>query len=334
MKAIVFTRYGSADDLEFKDIAMPTPADDEVLVRIHASSINSWDWEYLNGTPFINRLAFGLFKPKPGKQKLGADIAGTVEAVGANVARFQPGDEVFGDLWDNWGGFAEYVCANETELESKPDNVSFEEAAAVPQAGVLALQGIRKASELQPGQTVLINGAGGGVGTFAIQLARLSGAHVTGVDAPHKLSVVHSFGADHVIDYTQEDFTKSGERYDLIIDCQNFRPLFDNKRALKPGGTYAMIGGSMLRALQILILNWFSKITGDNKDMCLVADGPNKGLDYLKALIEAGKLTPAVDRIYPLSEVPEALRYFGSGHHKGKIAIKIQKQSSTEQRSQ
>ena len=240
MKAIVFTRYGSPDNLELKDVPEPSPKDEELLIRVHASSINSCDWEFLNGTPFINRLMFGLLRPKPAKQILGADIAGTVEKVGRQVTRFQPGDEVFGDLWDNWGGFAQFACAHEAALESKPANSTFEEAACVPQAGVLALQGLRKAGQLQPGQKVLINGAGGGVGTFAIQLAKLSGTEVTGVDASNKLNVLRSLGADYVIDYIEENFTKSGERYDLIIDCQNFRSMFDIKRALKPEGIYAM----------------------------------------------------------------------------------------------
>ena len=183
MKAIVFTRYGPPDVLELKEVPKPTPKDDELLIRVHASSINSWDWEILNGIPFINRLMYGLLKPKPGKQILGADIAGTVEAVGRHVKRFQPGDEVFGDLWDNWGGFAEYACANEASMEPKPANSTFAQAAAVPQAAVLALQGLRRAGQLKPGQQVLINGAGGVVGTFAIQLAKLSGAEVTGVGA-------------------------------------------------------------------------------------------------------------------------------------------------------
>ncbi len=278
MKAIVFTQYGRPDSLELKEVPTPVPKDDELLIRIHASSINSWDCEFLNGTPFLNRLMFGLLRPKPGKQRLGADIAGTVQAVGKQVTRFLPGDEVFGDLWDSWGGFAEYACAHESSLELKPANSTFEEAAAVPQAGVLALQGLRKAGQLKPGQRVLINGAGGGVGTFAIQLARLSGAEVTGVDAMHKLDAVRSVGADYVIDYTQEDFTKTGKHYDLIIDCQNFRSMFDNKRALRPGGTYTMIGGSMLRVYQLWFLSLIASITYEDRKLCLVAEGPNKGL--------------------------------------------------------
>ena len=302
---------------------MPVPKDDELLVRVHASSINSWDWEFLNGTPFVNRLMFGLLRPKTGKRILGADIAGTVEAVGRLVTRFQPGDEVFGDLWSNWGGFAEYACAKETALEPKPANSTFAEAAAAPQAGVLALQGIRKAGQLQPGQKVLINGAGGGVGTFAIQLAKLFGAEVTGVDASDKLNVIRSVGADHVIDYTREDFTESGERYDLIIDCQNFRSMFDNRRALRPGGIYAMVGGSVPRVYQLWFLSFIASFTHEDRRLCLVAEGPNKGLADLKEFIEAGKLVAVIDRTYPLSEVPDALRYFGEGHHKGKIVIDV-----------
>jgi NADPH:quinone reductase-like Zn-dependent oxidoreductase len=321
MKAIVFTQYGPPDGLELKEVPKPAPKDDELLISVHASSINSWDWEFLNGIPFINRLMFGLLKPKHGKQILGADIAGTVEAVGRHVTRFQPGDEVFGDLWDNWGGFAEYACAHETAMEPKPENSTFEEAAAVPQAGVLALQGLRKAGQMQPGQKVLINGAGGGVGTFAVQLAKLSGTEVTGVDASHKLNVVRSVGADHVIDYTQEDFTKTGERYNLIIDCQGFRSMSDYKRALRPEGTYAMVGGPMPRMLQLLFQSFCASITRESRKFRVVAEGPNKGLANLKELIEAGKLVPIVDRTYQLSEVPEALRYFGEGHHKGKIVI-------------
>ncbi len=327
MKAIAFTRYGPPDGLELKEVPKPAPKDEELLVRVHASSVNSWDWEFLNGVPFINRLMFGLLKPKAGKQILGADIAGTVQAVGRHVTRFQPGDAVFGDLWDNWGGFAEYACAHETSLEPKPANLTFVEAAAVPQAGVLALQAIRKGGQMQPGWKVLINGAGGGVGTFAIQLAKLSGTEVTGVDASHKLDVLRSVGADHVIDYTQTDFTKTGERYDLIVDCQGFRSMSDYKRALRPNGTYAMVGGPIPRALQLLFLDFCASLIRESRRLRLVAEGPNKGLADLKELLQAGKLVPIVDRTYPLHEVPEALRTFGEGRHKGKIVIAVEDQS-------
>ena len=320
MKASVFTEYGSPDRLQVKAVAKPTPKDDEVLVQVQASSINSWDWEFQSGTSFINRLLFGLFKPKPEKQILGADIAGTVEKVGKNVTRFQRGDEVFGDLWDSWGGFVKYACAPERSLELKPVNSTFLEAAAVPQAGVLALQGLRKTGQIQPGQKVLINGAGGGVGTFAVQLAKLKGTEVTGVDKAHKLEAVRSVGADQVIDYTKEDFTQNGQRYDLILDAQGVRSMFDYKRALSPQGTYAMVGGAVPRILQALFFGLWGSITGGQK-FRLVAAGPNKGLADLKALIEAGKVIPVVDRVYKLSEVPEAFRYFAEGRHKGKVVI-------------
>ncbi|MDH3389386.1 MAG: NAD(P)-dependent alcohol dehydrogenase [Gammaproteobacteria bacterium] len=323
MKAITFTHYGPPSGLELQEVPKPRPGDDELLIRVHASSINSWDWEFLNGTPFINRLAYGLFKPRPEKQILGSDIAGTVEAVGGRVTRFRPGDEVFGDLWDSWGGFAEYACAREPALELKPTNSTFEEAAAVPQAGVLALQGLRKAGQLKPGQKVLINGAGGGVGTFAIQMARLCGAEVTAVDASHKLEILRSLGADHVIDYGQEDFTKTGDRYDLIVDCQNYRSMYDNKAALKPGGTYAMIGGSISRVYQLWLLSFIGSLTRENRKLRLVAEGPNKGLAELRELIETGRLVSVIDRTFQLREVPQAMRYFGEGRHKGKIAITV-----------
>ncbi len=323
MKAIVFTRYGRPEDLALTEVPKPIPNNQEVLIKVRASSVNSWDWEFLNGIPFINRLFYGLFKPKATKRILGADVAGVIEAVGTNVSRFKPGDAVFGDLWDNWGGFAEYACAPETALEAKPEDLTFEESAAVPQAGVLALQGILRAGQLKPGQKVLINGAGGGVGTFAIQLAKLSGAEVTAVDAAHKLDVIRSLGADHVLDYAREDFTKTGQHYDLIIDCQNFRSMIDNRRALRPKGTYAMVGGSIPRVYQLWFLSLIAALTGEDRKLRLVSEGPNKGLADLKELIEAGKLKPVVDTVFQLSEVPQAMRYFGDGRHKGKIVIAV-----------
>lgn len=323
MKAIVFKEYGSPDGLKLTDVPKPVPENGELLIKVHASSINSWDWEYLNGKPFLNRLMLGLLKPKPGKQILGADIAGIVEAVGDRVSRFQPGDAVFGDRWDDWGGFAEYVCAPENAVELKPANSTFEEAAVVPQAGVLALQAIRKAAHLRPGQKVLINGAGGGVGCFAIQLAKLSGSEVTGVDAAHKLDAVRAFDADHVIDYATQDFSKTGQTYDLIVDCQVTRSMSDIKRALAPGGICAIVGGPLAKVLWLMVLNFLDAFTGESRKLRLVAEGPNKGLADLRDLIEAGELVCSIDKIYQLRDVPEALRYFGEGHHKGKIAISI-----------
>lgn len=326
MRAIVFTQYGSPDLLQLKELPTPTPKDRDVLIRVHASSINSWDWEFQSGTSLINRLLYGLLKPRKTKRILGADVAGTVETVGRNVTRFQPGDEVFGDLWDKWGGFAEYACADESSLEPIPANATFEEAAAVPQAGVLALQGLRTTGQIQPGQKVLINGAGGGVGTFAVQIAKLSGTEVTGVDYPHKLEAIRAVGADHVMDCTQQDFTRNGQQYDLILDVHGFRSMFDYKRALSPAGTYAMVGGTVPRIVQALLLGCWASLIGETKSIRLVAEGPNKGLADLKALVEAGKVVPIVDRTFRLSEVPEALRYFAEGRHKGKVVITMQNQ--------
>ncbi len=235
MRAVVFTRYGSPDVLELKEIPKPAPADDEVLIRVHAASLNDWDCGALRGADLVNRLIFGLFRPK--KQILGSDVAGRVEAVGGNVRRFRPGDDVFGDLSRRWGGFAEYVCAPEEMLAPKAPGMTFVEAAAIPQAGLLALQGLAKMGPIQPGQTLLINGAGGGVGTFAIQIAKRDGAEVTAVDAPGKLDLLRSLGADHVIDYTREDFTRSGRRYDLILDVKTTRSVADCARALSPEGS-------------------------------------------------------------------------------------------------
>lgn len=328
MKAIVFTEYGSPDSLQLKDVSKPVPNSNEVLVKVHASSINSWDWEFQSGSSWITRLSAGLLKPKPTKQILGSDVAGTVEAVGKGVTRFKPGDELFGDLWDSWGGFAEYASADENTFERKPNNVTFEQAAAVPQAGVLALQGLRTTGKIQPGQKVLINGAGGGVGTFAIQIAKYIGTEVTGVDATDKLDLVRSLGADHVIDYTQEDFCKNGQQYDLILDVHTYRSMFDYKRALTPTGTYAIVGGSSLRVDQALLLRLWALITRDSQKLRLVMEGPNKGLADLAELLETGNVVPVVDRVYPLSEVPDALRYFVEGHHKGKIVISIENESS------
>jgi NADPH:quinone reductase-like Zn-dependent oxidoreductase len=320
MKSIVFTEYGSPYLLRLEDVAKPNPAEKEVLVKVHASSINSWDWEFQSGTSNINRLLYGLSKPKKTKQKLGSDIAGTVESVGTNVTRFRPGDEVFGDLWDSWGGFAEYACTDEGNLEFKPANLTFAEAAAVPQAGVLALQGLRTTGRIQSGQKVLINGAGGGVGSFAVQIAKHDGAEVTGVDATHKLDVIRSLGADHIIDYTKEDFTRNGQRYDLILDVQARRSMFSIRRALEPHGIYAIVGGTMPRIYQGLLFELWGLVTGGQR-FRLVVEGPNKGLADLRELIEAGDIAPVVDSIYKLNEVSQAMHRFEEGRHKGKIVI-------------
>lgn len=323
MKAIVYEKYGSPDVLHLKEVAKPIPKDNEVLVKVHAASVNSWDWDLLRGKPFASRLMFGLLRPRT--KILGCDIAGRVEAVGRNVKQFQPGDEVFGDISGcGRGGFAEYVCARENALALKPASMTFEEAAAVPQAAVLALQGLRDKGQIQPGQKVLINGAGGGAGTFAVQIAKSFGAEVTGVDSARKLDMLRSIGADQVIDYTQEDFTKSGQRYDLILDVVTYRSIFDYKRALSPKGIYVMLGGgSWARVFQAMLLGPWISMTGSKK-MGLLMLKPNKDLAFLIELFEAGKVKPVIDRRYPLSEVAEALRYFGEGHAQGKVVITVE----------
>jgi NADPH:quinone reductase-like Zn-dependent oxidoreductase len=321
MKAIVFTKYGSPDVLALKEIEKPTPKDDEVLIRVHAASINDWDWGALQGIPFINRLYFGLLKPK--KQILGSDIAGRIEAVGKNVLQFKPGDEVFGDLSGTWGGFAEYVCARENALALKAPSMTFQQAAAIPQAAMLALQGLRDVGRIRSGQKVLINGAGGGAGTFALQIAKLYGVEVTGVDSTGKLDMLRAIGADHVIDYTQEDFTKNGRCYDLILDVKTNRSIFDCVRALSPNGTYVSLGGSMARLFQALLLRpWISMIK--RKHIRIVILKPNKDLAYMKELFEAGKVVPVIDGPYKLSEVPKAFRHFREGRHKGKVVITLE----------
>ena len=264
MKAIVYTRYGPPDVLQLQEVEKPAPKDNEVLVKVHAASVNSWDRDLLSGTPFINRLLFfGVLKPKT--KILGCDIAGRVEAVGRNVKQFQPGDEVFGDISGcGFGGFAEYVCAHENSLAMKSASMTFGEAAAVPQTAVLALQGLRDKGQIQKGQKVLINGAGGGSGTFAVQIAKSFGAEVTGVDSTGKLDMLRSIGADQVIDYTQEDFTNNGQVYDLILDVVTYRSIFDYKRALSPKGIYVMLGGgSWARVFQNMFLGPYISMTGE-----------------------------------------------------------------------
>jgi NADPH:quinone reductase-like Zn-dependent oxidoreductase len=322
MKAVVFTRYGSPDVLTLKEVERPTPKEDELLIKVVAASLNDWDCGALDGTSFVNRLIFGLFKPK--KQILGSDIAGRVEAVGRNVHRFQPGDEVFGDLSGRWGGFAEHVCAREGMVVLKPPAMTFEAAAAMPQAGLLALQGLLAMGQMRPGQTLLINGAGGGVGTFALQIAKSCGVEVTAVDSAEKGELLRAMGAAHVIDYTREDFTRNGQRYDFILDVKTTRSIFDCARALSPHGTYVTVGGDMSRLLQALLLRpWISIL--QRKTIHVLSLKPNQGLDDLKARFEAGKLVPVLDGPYALSDVPEAFRRFGAGRHVGKVVITVER---------
>jgi NADPH:quinone reductase-like Zn-dependent oxidoreductase len=321
VKAVVYTEYGPPDVLQLKEVAKPTPADDEVLIKVQAVSVNRSDWEGLRGKPLYARIG-GLLKPR--HQILGSDIAGRVEMAGRNIRRFQPGDEVFGDILGRLGGFAEYVCAREKALALKPASMTFEEVAAIPQAAVIALQGIRDKGQVQPGQEVLINGAGGGAGSFAVQLAKVYGAEVTGVDNTGKLDFMRSLGADHVIDYTQEDFTKNGKQYDLILDLVAHRSVFAYARALRPNGSYFMVGGSVATIFQILLLGpWMRRTAG--KKIRLLAVQPNpQELVFITELYEAGKVVPVIDRRYPLREVPEALRYLGEGLAKGKVVITLE----------
>ena len=321
MKAIVYKEYGSTNNLRLENAEEPTPAANEVLVKVQAVSINASDYEFVVGKPAYVRM-WGLTKPK--KQILGSDIAGQVEAVGSKVSQFEPGDEVFGDILGKWGGFAEHVCAPEKALVKKPGSVTFEEAAAFPQAAVVALQGIRDKGKVQPGQKVLINGAGGGGGTFAVQMAKLYGAEVTGVDSGPKLDMLLGLGADHVIDYTEEDFTKNGKAYDYILDLVAHRSIFDYKRALSSQGRYAMVGGSMSALFQALLLGSLISITGPKKMGMLAVNSNTTDLNHMIELFTTGKINPVIDKIYPLAQVPEALRYLGDGHAQGKVVITVE----------
>lgn len=327
MKAIVRHKYGSPDVLKLEEVRKPTPADNEVLVKVHAASVNLSDWEGMRGSPFYARLGGGLFKPR--NKLLGSDIAGRVEAVGRNAGQFQPGDEVFGDIIMRPGGFAEYVRAPEKALALKPAGLTFEEAAAFPQAAVIALQGIRDKGQVQPGQKVLINGAGGGTGSFAIQLAKLYGAEVTGVDNTGKLDFMRSLGADHVIDYTQEDFTQNGQRYDFILDLVAYRSVSAYNRALNSNGKYYMVGGSMGTIFEVLFLGSRVGKTEGKKLSVLMVQPNTKDLLYMTGLYEARKIAPMIDRSFSLSEVPEALHYLGEGRAKGKIVIVVEKNNKT-----
>ncbi|HLO30228.1 MAG TPA: NAD(P)-dependent alcohol dehydrogenase [Anaerolineales bacterium] len=319
MKAIVFTKYGSPDVLQLKEIEKPAPNDDEVLIKIHAASVNKYDWHFLTADIFLIRLmGGGLLKPK--NTRLGADIAGRIEAVGRNVKQFQPDDEVFGMVH---GGFAEYTCAPENALALKPSNLPFEAAAAVPMAAVTALQGLRDTGQIQPGQKVLINGASGGVGTFAVQIAKSFGAEVTAVCSPSNLEQARSLGADHVIDYTREDFTQNGQQYDLIFAANGYHSLSAYKRALTPRGIYVMAGGSTAQIFQAMLIGSWMSEKGGKKMGGVTAKRSQKDLAFLKELVEAGKVVPVIDRRYPLDEAAEALRYLGAGHAKGKVVITV-----------
>lgn len=321
MKAVIYTEYGNHENLQYTDAPKPAPKDDEVLIKVHAASVNSWDWDLLRGRPYIVRMG-GWRKPK--YKILGADVAGTVEATGKNITQFKPGDAVFADLSGyKWGGFAEYVCAPEKPLAHKPALMNFEQAAALPQAGVLALQGLHRYGNIQPGQQVLLNGAGGGVGTLALQMAKMQGATVTAVDRADKLDMLLQLGADDVMDYAKEDFTQSGRQYDLILDVITTKPVGAYKRVLKPGGAYVVVGGSMKRIFQVFVSGPFIRLFSGKK-MGLLVHRPNRDdLNTLAGLFETGKLAPVIDRVYPLHETAEAVRRLGAGDVKGKGVVKM-----------
>ena len=321
MKAMMYTQYGPPDVLKLTEAAKPVPKDDEVLVKVRASSVTFGDLAAVKGEPFMVRFTLGLREPKfkiPGK-----DVTGQVEAVGADVKQFKPGDEVFGDLSGcGWGAYAEFVSVPENVLVQKPTNLTFEAAGAVPESAVVALQGLHQ-GQIQSGQKVLIYGASGGIGTFAVQIAKSFETEVTGVCSTRNLEMVHSLGADHVIDYTKEDFTKKGQQYDLILATAGYRSLFDYKRALAPGGHYVATGGEMAQIFQPMLLG--TLVSSDGRKMTNLAMKPDKeDLTYIKELIEASKVTPVIDKSYPLSELPEAFRYYAEGRSRGKVVVTVE----------
>ncbi|HTB22000.1 MAG TPA: NAD(P)-dependent alcohol dehydrogenase [bacterium] len=321
MKAITIDRYGPPECLKLADLPKPEPKEREVLVRVRAGSVNAADWHVMRADPFLVRLAFGLLRPK--FKVPGADLAGQVEAVGAAVTRFKVGDEVFGCLSAcGWGAFAEYACAPEEALALKPARLSFEQAAAVPLAGMTAVQAVRGFGRVQAGQKVLVNGASGGVGTFAVQVAKALGAEVTAVCSARNLEMARSMGADHVIDYQATDFTRQEARYDLIVAANGYHPISAYKGALGPTGRYAMVGGSGKQMTEVLVQGaWLSK-GGQKLGNVLMKPDP-KDLDFLRGLMEEGKLIPVVDRSYTLEQVPEAIRYLEEGHARGKVVITV-----------
>ena len=323
MKAAIYTQYGPPDVLRIMDVDTPVPKDAEVLIRIRAAAVNPLDWHFLRGTPRVGRVVFGLAGPK--SPRLGVDVAGHVEAVGRTVTRFKPGDAVFGVCK---GAFAEYTCAAESGLVTKPDRISFEQAAGVPIAALTALQGLRDYGRLQPGQQVLINGAAGGVGTFAVQIAKAFGADVTGVCSTRNVDLVRTIGADHVIDYTRHDFATSGRHFDLLLDCVGNRSLSACRRVLLANGTYVAIGGGgtdtgsftlILDSLAQLVTSWFvsQKLVG------FLAKTRQEDLVTLQGLIASGTVTPVTDRYFPLNELPDAIRYVEAGHARGKVIITV-----------
>ena len=329
MKTAIYNRYGPPDVVQITEVAKPVPKDNEVLIRVRAASVNPLDWHFMRGTPYMLRAMAGLRRPK--EKRLGVDVAGEVEAVGGNVTQFKAGDEVFGVCR---GAFAEYACTSNTTLVTKPKNVTFEQAASVPIAAFTALQGLRDKGQIQAGQQVLINGASGGVGTYAVQIAKSFGADVTGVCSSRNVGMVRSIGADRVVDYTQEDFTKSRQRYDLIFDGVGNHSLSACRRVLKPKGTYLPVGGPagrwmigpLVGSIATLVL---SRFVSQKLVIFFLAKASNEDLSVLCELLTTGKVTPVIDRCYRLSEVPEAIRYLEEGHARGKLVITLDNPNKT-----
>jgi NADPH:quinone reductase-like Zn-dependent oxidoreductase len=321
MKAIVVNKYGGPENFQLKDVGKPTPKENEVLIKIHATAVNDYDWCLMTGKPYLYRLMFGLMKPN--NQIPGMELSGVVEALGEKAASFTVGDAVYGDISEyGFGSFAEYICINEKALALKPTKMSFEEAASIPHAAMLAVQGLIDIGKIQTGQQILINGAGGGVGTFGLQIAKLKGAVVTGVDTGDKLNMMKLIGFDHVIDYKKEDFTKNGLCYDLILDAKTNRSIFNYMYSLSTHGRYVTVGGELSRLLQIFLLKpWFSKFS--KKSIGIVALKSNKDLGFVNELYETGKIKPIIDGPYKLSEVPKLIQYFGEGKHTGKVVITL-----------
>jgi NADPH:quinone reductase-like Zn-dependent oxidoreductase len=322
MKAIVYDRYGGPDGLRFEEVEKPPPKRDQVLVKICAVSVNAPDWRLMRATPFMARAHSGLLRPK--YRILGCDIAGVIEEVGPEAKQFRVGDEVFGDLASfGYGGFAEYVSPAEKALAQKPPGITFEAAAACPMAGMTALQGLRDRAGVRPGHKVLIVGASGGVGTFAVQVARLLGAEVTAVCSTGKADLARSLGADHVIDYTQEDFAKNGQLYDVIFAVNGFRPIRVYQRALAAKGIYLMAGGDWPQIQQAMLWGPLLSVLGSKKLGVCPTQANQTDLTYLGELLEAGKLKPVIDRRFPLSAVADAIRYVEEGHARGKVIINV-----------
>ncbi len=323
MKAIVYDKYGSPEVLKCEEVENPTPGSGEVLIKVQAASVNPYDWHFMRGLPYFVRLMAGIARPK--ERRLGADGAGYVEAVGRNVTQFKAGDAVFGTCR---GAFAEYACAPERALARKPDNVTFEQAATVPIAGLTALQGLRDKGNIRAGVTVLINGAAGGVGTFAVPIAKSFGAEVTGVCSTRNVEMVRSIGAEEVVDYTHEDFTRRGRRYDLLFDCIGNHSLRECRRVMNPKGIFIGVGGAtgrwmfglFVRAIAALVLSPFL----NQKFLTFMAKPNSEDLAAIAELVAAGKLTPVIDRRYGLNDVPEAIRYLEAGHARGKVVITVQ----------